>query len=116
MNAPTAPKRRWFRFMVMTLLAAVVACVGWIATAISEVQQREQLRDVVLQKGCGSLTPQPVAGPIPTIWRILGAKPMPVTCTLLPSSQFSAAEIDRIRYLFPDVQVGVSKFGSTKGE
>lgn len=108
-------KRRWFRFMAMTLFAAAIACVGWIATARSHVLEREKLRDAVLQKGCGSMGAklgiQPAAGPIPVIWLALGAKPMPITCTLLPASQFSESEIERIRFLFPDVQVSVSRFG-----
>jgi hypothetical protein len=102
------PKRRWFRFSLRTLFVVVTVAaiaVGWVVYHLDWMRQRRQaleshaiLVPVACDFGLGQCrTPWP-------LW-ILGEADVGAVSFALPSST-SDEEVERIRRLFPEVDVG----------
>jgi len=106
-----APKRRWFRFSLRTLFVVVTvfACaLGWTYAVARRVWERERLIEEVGRNPIGlvsthapsDFTDLPSA---PWSIRLFGGRT--VGRFILPASQYTEADRQRIQDLFPEAKV-----------
>jgi hypothetical protein len=113
----TAPKRRWFRFSLRTLLFFVAAVTGlaWIGMTWGRVRQHNQIaREAIESEGMdgrhfveASLLPEEWAlrrrAKLPYMWSLLGAEPMDVI--VLDPNLYDDGDLRLYQRYFPEADV-----------
>lgn len=103
------PKRRWLRFSFRTLFVLVTVVGLWLGWNLHQVRQRDAFsKRIGLQEGIFSL--HVLERRMPITWSLLGAKRE--YRFNLRRDEFGDAEIERIRVLFPEAEIGVADYGS----
>lgn len=99
--------RRWLRFSLLGLLVAVTiaaALAGWIAYHLDWIRQREAVmaRDDLAIPSVNYVIPPSTLPPLPLGW--FGATDTGIREFYLPEAT-SDEELERVRRLFPEMQV-----------
>jgi hypothetical protein len=106
----TKPKRRWFRFSLLTFLIVVTLLGGWIGWNLNELRDSNQIfdrlkggGDQIQSYGDDEIGPLWRMAKFPRMWRILGVRP--VRSIRLTSAHYSQSDAKLIAEWFPEAEV-----------
>lgn len=105
----TAPKRRWFRFSLLTLFVITTVAAAFAEWVFGGTGQRERMLELLHARGAyspGMQLQRPYEAK-PISWTTSTAWSHPVRFITLDRSRVSDAEILEVKRLFPEAEVAV---------